>query len=88
MTKEGLKSKIRQHSFGEPYYSEKEVDWLMDEWAKAILNFLLTKSDLKEIVMVDGDFYWESDKDGDQPIQPEDILKMYEKEVSPKTDNR
>jgi hypothetical protein len=60
----------------------------MDEWAKVILNYLLTKSDLKEIVMVDGELYWESDKEGDQPIQPEDILKMYEKEVSQKTDNQ
>lgn len=30
-----------------------------------------------KIIICDGDYYWESDKDGDQPLDGKDIIKIY-----------
>ena len=42
-----------------------------------VLDWLLEQSDQKKIDMVDGVFYFSEDKDGDQELYGEDILKMY-----------
>lgn len=56
-----------------------DADKIVD--AEKVLDFLLTESDLQEIDMVDGDFYWREDKDGDQPLGPKDIIELYQKEL-------
>lgn len=48
--------------------------------AVVVLDWLLKQSDLDILIMNDGCFYYESDNDGDQPLKPEDIVKMYLKE--------
>jgi hypothetical protein len=48
--------------------------------AVKVLDWLLKQSDLNILIMNDGCFYYESDKDGDQELEPEDIVKMYLKE--------
>jgi hypothetical protein len=48
--------------------------------AVSVLDWLLKQSDLNILIMNDGCFYYEEDKDGDQELQPEDIVKMYLKE--------
>lgn len=57
------------------------VEQAMDEYAKqqmaSVLDYVLTMSDLGKITMCDGLFYWEEDKDGDQPLEAEDIIKLF-----------
>ena len=50
----------------------------MENYVKEVLIWLLTKSSLGEIVMYQGDLYYEEDKDGDAPIGIEQIIKLYE----------
>jgi hypothetical protein len=45
--------------------------------AVAVLDWLLKQSDLGILIMNDGCFYYEEDKDGDQPLESEDIVKLY-----------
>jgi hypothetical protein len=32
-----------------------------------------------KIELCDGDFYWQTDKDGDQPLGPDEMIKIYER---------
>lgn len=63
-------------------YTQFEAEWAMEEYAKVVLGFLLERNNSdyegERIVMTGGDFYWFRDEDGDQPLNAEQIIKLYE----------
>lgn len=63
------------------------VTWLKpvlsgEAGAVEVLNFLASEDLQREkfndrIILCDGDYYWESDEDGDMPLSPETIIKLF-----------
>lgn len=51
----------------------KVLDWLLDVNANGLRGERFHK-----IIMCDGEFYWESDHDGDQPMEGKDIFELYQ----------
>lgn len=50
---------------------------LQEGEAVEVLSWLLEQSDLGKLTMNDGLFFYEEDKDGDQPLEAEDIFKLF-----------
>lgn len=50
-----------------------------EEIAKA-LDFVLQLSADEKMDMIDGQFYWREDQDGDQPLESEDIIKLLDQQ--------
>lgn len=45
--------------------------------AVAFIRWLARMNDEHKIVLVDGEWYWDSDKDGDQPISEETLYRLF-----------
>ena len=53
----------------------------MQDYAKEVLKWVTQLKDGEGdylIIATDGQFYWSGDEDGDSPVSPEQIIKLYE----------
>ena len=86
------KEEILERSFG-ARFTELFGQWAKDQWlhaamedyAKEVLKWLLEKNhpdhEGERIIMEDGSLWWDSDKDGDYELGPEEIIKLYENDT-------
>jgi hypothetical protein len=51
------------------------LDWLLGVNVNGINN-----DEKLKIIMVDGEFYWETDNDGDQPMDAEQLYQRFKKQ--------